>query len=213
MMKKAIQSMRFSPAMLAVLLPLAGGCAVTARGIVTPPVATITAILPAPPTVVVTTRAPTATVVASTQLATPVVATPIDDGIELGQPQNVYAVSVAVAPPPPPAIVVSTPAPRTGYVWVGGHYRWQGGRWIWSNAQWIRERPGYVWMNPSYDAFRRVWIRGHWETRRSADTTVRPASVPVPVPAPAVATSSASTPSASVGFHVGFDVEAHASTH
>jgi hypothetical protein len=47
-----------------------------------------------------------------------------------------------IPPPPPPAVVVNSPRPYPGAVWVEGHWKW--GRW----------RHHYVWMP------------GHWKVRR-----------------------------------------------
>lgn len=39
-----------------------------------------------------------------------------------------------------PALIVEDYGPRSGYVWVRGHWAWNGGEWIWT--------PGYY--NPVY---------------------------------------------------------------
>ncbi len=39
-----------------------------------------------------------------------------------------------------PSVVVENYGPRSGYVWVRGHWAWNGGEWIWA--------PGYY--NPAY---------------------------------------------------------------
>jgi hypothetical protein len=213
MAKTNTKTTMMSLATLAILLPLASGCAVTARGVFAPPTVSIRATLPMPPTVVVTAAAPT---VVASAVTTPAVIVPPDDGIELGAPQNVYEVAVDVAPPPAPSIVVTTPAPRRGFVWVTGHYSWNGRRWVWNGGSWIREHAGQIWVAPRYEASRRIWIRGHFVTMRSSVTTVRPMPEPETAPAPAPVTTSSTTSSsasASAGFHIGFSAEAHASTN
>jgi hypothetical protein len=69
---------------------------------------------------------------------------------------------VESTPPPPRHTYVQ---PRSGLLWVEGHWEFVGGHWMWHDGHWIRERPGYTWQ-PG------VWIRagghyqwrgGHWE--------------------------------------------------
>jgi hypothetical protein len=127
----------------------------------------------------------------------------------------VYAVSVSAAPPPPPTFVLTTPAPRAGYVWVGAHYEWTGARWVWTSGRWIAARSGFTWVQPRYDASRRVYVRGHWETRQLADRDLRPVPSPevvtavTPAPAPVVSSTSASSSArVSVGFRAEASIEA-----
>ena len=79
-------------------------------------------------------------------------------------------VSCVIAPPevvmhpaPPPRVEV-IPAPRTGYVWVNGHWRWWQGAYVWEPGHWITVRVGYHWI-PGHWASRGsgwVWIDGYW---------------------------------------------------
>lgn len=80
-------------------------------------------------------------------------------------------VSCVIAPPevvvmrsvPPPRIEV-IPAPRTGYVWVNGHWRWWRGAYAWEPGHWIAVRAGYHWVTghwvPRGSGW--VWIDGYW---------------------------------------------------
>lgn len=65
--------------------------------------------------------------------------------------------------PPPPA-VVERPAPRGGYVWVGGHYEWRDRRYVWHRGHYVRERRGWTWTEGRWerrgDSYR--WHRGGW---------------------------------------------------
>jgi hypothetical protein len=67
-----------------------------------------------------------------------------------------------VAPPPPRAEVV--PAPRRGYVWVGGHWGWRNQHHQWVKGTWLRERRGYVYNQPAWVEREGRWHmeRGNW---------------------------------------------------
>jgi len=82
--------------------------------------------------------------------------------------RSVAAVPIAVSSgPPAPPVVVNTPQPsRRGHTWVPPMYQWTGARWVWRDGVWIRNRPGSYWVQPTYDAGRKLWTRGHW--RRGA---------------------------------------------
>jgi hypothetical protein len=96
-----------------------------------------------------------------------------------------------VTPAPRVSVVVSPwaygyrPAPRTGWVWVEGHYDrdsvWIPGYWMpaqprpgyawvaghWEGDRYLEgywreiERPGYVWVEGYYDRAGR-WVVGYW---------------------------------------------------
>ena len=51
--------------------------------------------------------------------------------------------------PPTPRYEV-IPAPRTGYVWSGGHWQWQGNRHVWIAGNWQAERSGYSYYQPRW---------------------------------------------------------------
>lgn len=68
-------------------------------------------------------------------------------------------VIVREAPPQPRS--ETTPPPRHGYIWVGGHWDWQGRHHQWVQGSWMRERRGYQY-NPS------TWVErdGRWHLER-----------------------------------------------
>ena len=221
-MMNKLTSVAFHPAMLALLIPLTGGCAFHAQGAIRAPSVSVVASVPRPPSVTITASAPapaTTTVAVRPPTVTSSVATVpyADDGIELGEGQSVYNVSVSAAPPPPPSgVVVVTPPSRSGHVWVGAHYAWSGGRWVWTAGQWITARVGFTWVQPHYNASSRVFVRGHWESRQLSDRHVRPAPSPATnvsghgstaAPAPPESNASASS---SARVSVGFRAEASA---
>jgi len=51
--------------------------------------------------------------------------------------------------PPAPRYEV-IPAPRTGYVWSGGHWQWNGRQHVWVAGNWQAARPGYVYYQPRW---------------------------------------------------------------
>jgi hypothetical protein len=68
----------------------------------------------------------------------------------------------------PPPIVEEHPAPRRGYVWVGGHHRWHRHHYRWTRGHYVRERRGYEYApgrwehhDDHYD-----WYDGEWHPRR-----------------------------------------------
>lgn len=86
------------------------------------------------------------------------------------------------------------PAPRQGFVWVGGHYDhygwvpgyWQptrnvaGSVWVhgyWDGGYWVdgywrtAHRPGYVWVGGRYNG--RNYVRGQWRQSRSRRVVYR----------------------------------------
>lgn len=69
------------------------------------------------------------------------------------------AVYVQIAPPQPRAEFV--PAPRRGYVWVGGHWSWKNHRHQWINGSWLRDRRGYQYNQPAW-----VERNGRWQMER-----------------------------------------------
>lgn len=71
------------------------------------------------------------------------------------------AIYVQVAPPEPRTEYV--PAPRRGYVWVGGHWGWRNQRHQWIKGSWIRERRGYQYTQPAW-----VEDNGRWRMQRGA---------------------------------------------
>ena len=63
---------------------------------------------------------------------------------------------------PPAAIYEATPAPRSGYVWQGGHWNWDGKRHNWNRGSWHAERPGYRHHAPQW-----VQNNGRWSYQAS----------------------------------------------
>jgi len=65
---------------------------------------------------------------------------------------------------PPPEVIVERPAPRPGYVWVGGRYGWHRRHYVWHRGYYVRERPGYMWRGGGWerhgDYYR--YHRGGW---------------------------------------------------
>jgi hypothetical protein len=74
------------------------------------------------------------------------------------------AIQLNYGPPAPRYEVI--PAPRTGYVWSGGHWQWQtqSNRHVWIAGNWQAERPGYAYYQPR-------WVEreggGGWNYRSS----------------------------------------------
>jgi len=68
---------------------------------------------------------------------------------------------------PPPVIVEAAPAPRPGFIWVGGYWGWVGGRHMWMPGHWIVDRPGYMWIGPNWVHRGPGWRfeGGHWGRR------------------------------------------------
>lgn len=54
--------------------------------------------------------------------------------------------------------------PRSGYVWVNGHYEWYGNQWVWQNGYYEAERPGYVYVQPYW--YGNQFYRGGWTAHR-----------------------------------------------
>lgn len=75
----------------------------------------------------------------------------------------VTAAEIIVRRAPPPPRNEAAPAPRRGYVWVGGHWDWRNGRHQWVRGNWVRERRGYIYNQP-------VWVErdGRWVMTRGA---------------------------------------------
>ena len=79
------------------------------------------------------------------------------------------SVDIRVAPPAPRYEVV--PAARDGYMWVPGHWDWRGRRHHWVSGTWVRERPGYVYTQPTWVNNDGRWYlyRGEWARRGDRD--------------------------------------------
>lgn len=73
-----------------------------------------------------------------------------------------YATAYPTVPPPAPIYEYRPPPPGWGYVWIDGYWDWTGYDWTWVPGFWEAERPGYIYVRPTY-----VFDGGHWIYRRS----------------------------------------------
>ena len=67
---------------------------------------------------------------------------------------------------PPADQYEAVPAPRSGYVWVRGHWQWSGGQWQWESGHWQRDRGAtYVWIDGHWErrGSRYHWVEGYWQ--------------------------------------------------
>jgi len=78
-------------------------------------------------------------------------------GVRVGPPAGYYVAT----PPPPPVVAYAAPAPRPGYVWVGGYWYPYRGRYSWHAGYWAR-RPyaGAYWVAPRY--YGHHYYGGYW---------------------------------------------------
>ncbi len=55
--------------------------------------------------------------------------------------------------------------PRSGFVWVQGHWEWRNGTYAWAPGHWERARSGYSYRQGRWDrrGNRWVWEPGRWE--------------------------------------------------
>jgi hypothetical protein len=75
---------------------------------------------------------------------------------------------VVAQDPPPDPIVEVVPAPRSGYVWIGGYWFWSGGRYAWVRGHFVVPPSGYErarWVEPRWEHGSRGWehYQGHFE--------------------------------------------------
>lgn len=73
--------------------------------------------------------------------------------------------TVVIEAPPPPR-VERAPAPRSGYVWVEGHYRHDGRRYEWVPGRWERvPRVDARYVPGRWNRNDRgyIWIEGRWD--------------------------------------------------
>jgi hypothetical protein len=78
-----------------------------------------------------------------------------------------YAEVYVAQAPPAPVVEYPTPPPGHGYVWLQGYWDWTGYDWYWVNGYWVRQRPGYVYVAPTYNHVHGRWVyhRSHWVGR------------------------------------------------
>lgn len=175
-MKKNLMSVAFHPAMLALLLPLTGGCALHAQGAIRAPHVSFAATLPPPPPFpVVTVRAnvpaPTAT---ATIVATPprVVANTSTATVETWAPAPARV--TPATPPVPASVTPTTSEPVTANfgsglsvytVFVPQAPPPPPSVTIIAPAT----RPGHIWARPHYrwSGSRWIWTGGRWLTARA----------------------------------------------
>ena len=70
---------------------------------------------------------------------------------------SVAQVGVYLMIPPPAVRYEVVPAPRSGYVWSGGHWQYDGNQHVWADGSWQDSRPGYVYSQPRW-----VERNGRW---------------------------------------------------
>ncbi len=87
-------------------------------------------------------------------------------GLTSGLMTNAAQAQVVIrVAPPPPIVEHYGPAPRPGYVWVGGYHRWDGGRYVWIPGYWAAPpRPHAVWVPGRYYRYHGgyAWREGRW---------------------------------------------------
>jgi len=73
-----------------------------------------------------------------------------------------------IATAPPEVVVEAVPAPRVGFIWIGGYWGWAGRRHVWIPGRWANERPGYIWTQSRWERHGQGWHfeQGRWEGRR-----------------------------------------------
>jgi hypothetical protein len=79
---------------------------------------------------------------------------------------NANARTVIYADVEPPALRVETaPAPRPGYVWVGGNWEYGHHRYNWRGGHWVRERHGYHYTAARWERDGNRWryYAGRWD--------------------------------------------------
>jgi hypothetical protein len=57
---------------------------------------------------------------------------------------------------------------RTGYVWVGGHYKWhkRSSSYVWVNGRYVKQKRGKTWVSGRWVQVSRGWYYqpGGWRT-------------------------------------------------
>jgi len=68
----------------------------------------------------------------------------------------------------PPPLIEEHPAPRRGYVWVGGHHAYRHRRYHWMPGHYVRERPRAEYVPGHWDRHddHYDWYDGGWHPRR-----------------------------------------------
>lgn len=75
------------------------------------------------------------------------------------------AVVVVEDPPPPRHVRVE---PRSGYVFIQGHWDRRGNQWQWVDGHWERERANAYYQPGRWQRHRgrgHVWVEGRWVVR------------------------------------------------
>ena len=117
--------------------------------------------------------------------------------------------AVVVVDEAPPEPTYETVRPRSGYVWVRGHWQMRNSRWKWQRGHWVRARSGHSWQAGHWErrGGRHHWVAGRWITGAAPagpavrDHRAQPAPAPGPVvrdhraqPAPAAYPTAAPPP-------------------
>ena len=87
----------------------------------------------------------------------------VHEEIEVQSPPR--PVTVREAPPATDyAVEVAPAAPRTGYVWIKGHWHYNGARWIWRPGRYEASRRGARWVPAHYEGRGGAYyyVPGHW---------------------------------------------------
>ncbi len=68
-----------------------------------------------------------------------------------------YYANDVIASRPPPRFVIEPVQPRRGYVWAHGYSRWDGHGYIAVPGHWIPEKPGYRYVDASWEQHHDGW--------------------------------------------------------
>ena len=88
------------------------------------------------------------------------------DGTVYAEPAPTY--TVYTAPPPPRQVVVQQRPPRSGAVWVNGHWQWNGAQYVWVDGYWVQPQPGYTYVQPRWEqrGSTYVYVQGYQRPTR-----------------------------------------------
>jgi hypothetical protein len=68
--------------------------------------------------------------------------------------------------PPPPQVEIRTVFPGSGYTWLLGYWGWNGRRYAWHRGEWVlAPRTGAVWVEGHWERQPNgwVWVPGRWQ--------------------------------------------------
>jgi len=73
---------------------------------------------------------------------------------------------VKVRPAKPKVLVVKRAAPRSGVIFIDGHWKYnkRHGKYVWVKGHWVKKRRGYAYVPGRWRASRggHVWVAGCW---------------------------------------------------